>query len=85
MDAVIEFLGKSVEPGSARMRTFGVEMMEKSVGGHWWGVFEWARTGAEFPFLGLNVFFEWKGERTFENAKITVFEAELRIWLFWRR
>lgn len=78
MDAVIEFLGESVEPSSARMRAFRVEMMEKNVDGHWRGVFEWARAGAEFPFLGLDFFFEWKGERTFENANITVFKAELR-------
>lgn len=85
MDAVIEFLGESVEPGSARMCTFRVEMMEKNVGGHWRRIFEWARAGAEFPFFGLDVFFEWKGERTFENANIAVFKAELRTLLFWRR
>lgn len=58
MNAVIKFFRKSVQPGSARIGTRGVEVVEKNVGGDRRRVFKGTGAGTKLPFSGFDVFFE---------------------------
>lgn len=73
MDAVVELLRQSIQPGTSRVGAFRVQVVEKNVVGDRGRFFEGTGAGTELPLPGSDIFFEWEGERGFEDADVTVF------------
>lgn len=81
MNAAVEFFREAIEPGVSWMAGGRVQIVHKDVIRDWWRVFERARAWTKLPFLGLDVFFSRKGERSFQNADQTVINAELEEYM----